>query len=239
MRTAIRPKRHTSFGFLTAAIVVAPWALVAEAEPYAEKRRQKQATFIAIVGHWLPVDDGGLAFKADGEKWNGQTAAGDLGAVGRSLFPSLTESFVANGIAPGAFPLAAFTQVRDFAEGTLRVQFKLVGGPTDQTAGIVFGLQPTGEYMFIRYNTRDGNVAVWEYGNGQRRVARHGEAHVQLPLDAWHELTVTVSGTKVTGAVSGTSLNVEHTLDKPLTGRVGVWTKRDAISVFKGFQATR
>jgi len=220
-------------------LLVAPWSAIADG-PAEEKRRQ-QAALIGVIGHWLPVEDEGAAFKVDGEKWNGQTATAHLETVGRSLFPNLAAhaaSFIKNGVAPGAFPLAVWSPAANFTRGTVRVQFKLIGGASDQTAGIVFGLQPTGEYYFVRYNTKDGNVAVWQYAGGERSLVHHGTLKAQLPLNTWHELVVTVAGTTVTGAISGSALTVEHTLDKPVTGRVGLWTKRDAITSFKGYRVT-
>lgn len=231
-----RSIRRSCTGLL---LVAAPWSAIADG-PVEEKRRQQQAALIGVIGHWLPVDDGGPAFKVDAGKWSGQTASGHLETMRRSLFPNQAAhaSFITNGAAPGAFPLAVWSPAADFTRGTLRVQFKLIGGASDQTAGIVFGLQPTGEYYFVRYNTKDGNVAVWQYAGGERTLVHHGTTKAQLPLNTWHELVVTVVGTKVTGAISGSALTVEHTLDKPVTGRVGLWTKRDAITSFKGYRVT-
>ena len=53
-----------------------------------------------------------------------------------------------------------------------------------------------------------------------------------------HELVVRVTGTRVTGTVND-SVTVEHTLDKPLTGHVGVWAKRDAVTLFRNFQVNK
>jgi hypothetical protein len=220
-----------------AAAFVAPWGFIAES--WAEEKRAKQtAGLIGLVGHWSAVTDGGPALKADGEAWTGQTERSRLEPVARKLFPQLSDTFLVNGTAPGAFPLATHAEVADFSGGTIRVQFKLVGGRSDQTAGIVVGLGPSGEYMFLRYNTRDGNVAMWGYAGGERRVIAHGEQHAQLPLNQWHELAVTVSGLKITGVVND-SLRVDHTLAEPLKGRVGLWTKRDAVTVFRNFRVTR
>jgi hypothetical protein len=199
----------------------------------------QQAGLVGIIGRWVPVNDQGPALKADGAAWNGETSAADLEAAGRSLFLHIERSFVTHGVAPGAFPLAVYRAVRDFTNGAIRVQFKIVGGASDQNAGIVFGLQPTGEYLFARYNTKDGNVAIWEYRGGERRVIVHGEAHKQLPMNAWHELVVTVAGNRVSASVTGQSLTVQHVLDRPLTGRVGVWVKRDAVTVFRDFRVTQ
>ena len=109
----------------------------------------------------------------------------------RTLFGDKSAGFVTALAAPGAFPLAVARDVKDFPAGTLEVSFKLVSGATDQTAGIVFGLQPNGSYIYARYNTKDGNVAVWKFENGERTVLQHGEVHQQLSLNQWHTLQVT------------------------------------------------
>jgi hypothetical protein len=124
--------------------------------------------------------------------------------------------------------------VTAFSHGVLRVQFKLLGGESDQTAGIAFGITPAAEYYYARYNTKDGNVALWQFVNGDRKRILDGADHLQLPLGTWHELKVDVRGAKVIATV-GDKLRLEHTLPGPISGRVGFWTKRDSISAFKSF----
>jgi hypothetical protein len=193
---------------------------------------------VGVVGHWTSIDDEGPAFKGDGGRWSGQTSRAELGRVRGVLFPVLSESFVASATASGAFPLAVYRDATNFTQGTVRTRFKLIGGTDDRNAGIVVGLDTSGAYFFVRYNTKDGNVAVWRYAGGERQVLAHGEAHEQLAPGAWHELVVTVGGGKVKGEVSGRGLTVEYTLDRPLNGRVGLWTKRDAVTAFKDFRVS-
>jgi hypothetical protein len=130
------------------------------------------------------------------------------------------------------FPLALFDEPKHFANGTVRVQFRLVGGKDDYTAGLVFGHQPGGTYFFVRYNTKDGNVALWRMDGPTRTVVKHGDEHAQLELGAWHDLQLTVDGRRVRASVNGT-LHVEHELDQPVAGRLGLWTKPDASSAFR------
>ena len=177
--------------------------------------QQNAPALQGVVGPWTAIVDDGPAIKVDGETWNAAEA--------------------------GPFPIAAWSGTSSFTTGTLRVRFKMIGGKSDQNGGIVFGLQPSGDYYFVRYNTRDGNVAVWEFANGARSVLAHGEAHRQLPMNEWHELVVVVSegGRTIAGSVAGQGLTVEHRLTKPASGRVGVWTKRDAVTAFRDFRATQ
>jgi hypothetical protein len=139
---------------------------------------------------------------------------------------------------PGAFTIAVARSVKDFRDGQISVRFKLVAGATDQTAGIVFNLKPDGSYTYARYNTKDGNVAIWKFENGARTVLTHGEAHEQLPLNTWQTLTVSVKGPDVAASAHGGKLTVKHTLPAPVSGRVGVWTKNDSVTSFRDYMVT-
>lgn len=165
-----------------------------------------------LVGHWeTRSDNGETIVVADARKWK-------------------TEP----GTTP--FPIAAVRGVTTFSEGVLSVKFKLVGGESDQIAGLVFGLASDGTYYYARYNTKDGNVALWQFVNGDRQRIVEGTEHAQLPLNTWHDLTVEVRGPTVTATVND-KLRLTHTLPAPVSGRVGFYTKRDSITEFKAFSA--
>lgn len=205
-----------------------------------EETRQDSAGLVAVVGHWTDTTAGAPASVANGERWSGSTAPDELRRTSDRLFGSTSAKFLANGAAAGAFPHAVLASAGEFRNGTLRVQFNLIGGKSDQIAGILFGLGPAGEYHYIRYNTKDGNVAVWKFADGERTVLKHGEVHKQIPLGTWHELVVEVRGRQVRGYIAGdTTISVAHTLDVELVGRVGVWAKRDAITAFRSFSVKR
>lgn len=150
----------------------------------------------------------------------------------KTVFPENAAAFAAALAAPGAFPLAVVRDVKQFANGRIQLQFKLIDGQTDQSAGIVFGLQSDGSYKFARYNTKDGNVAIWKFESGTRTVLQHGDLHEQLPLKVWHTLTLTVTGPIVVATANDT-LSVRHAFDAPVTGRIGVWTKADSVTAFR------
>lgn len=194
---------------------------------------------VGVIGHWTASDDGGPVLTVDGTKWSGQTPASQLAESSERLFGTVNESFVTSGSAATAFPLAVAPGVPHFTGGTLRVEFKLISGAGDHTAGLVFGLAPSGEYHFVRYNTKDGNLAIWGFANGQRRVIAHGTGHGQLALGAWHRLEVTISGRDVMARVTGhPEINLTHRLETEPSGRIGLWTKREAVTSFRAFQVT-
>jgi hypothetical protein len=164
-----------------------------------------------LVGHWesAAAENGQPVILADARKW--QTTKAEV-----------------------PFPLAAVRGVKDFRDGVLTVKFKMIGGESDQIAGLAFGISPAAEYYYARYNTKDGNVALWRYEDGARKRIFDGTEHLQLPLNTWHELRVEVRGTKVVATVND-KLRIEHTLPAPVTGRVGFYTKRDSVTAFTGF----
>jgi hypothetical protein len=167
-----------------------------------------------IIGHWeSAVENGEAVVLADARKWKTEQAA-------------------------TPFPIAAVRGVDDFRDGVLTVKFKLVAGESDQIAGLVFGLTPANEYFYARYNTKDGNVALWQFANGDRQRIVEGHEHLQLPLGAWHDLRVEVRGTTVRASVND-KLHVEHTLAAPVSGRVGFYTKRDSVTAFRAFTLSK
>jgi hypothetical protein len=174
-----------------------------------------QGTTLAIdplIGHWeTRTEAGETIVVADARKWKTEPAA-------------------------TPFPVAAVRGVTAFTDGVLSVKFKMVGGESDQIAGLVFGLQPDGTYYYARYNTKDGNVALWQFVNGDRKRIAEGKEHLQLPLNAWHDLRVEVRGPTVTASVND-KLRLQYTLPAPVSGRVGFYTKRDSITEFKSFSA--
>ncbi|MEX2270596.1 MAG: hypothetical protein WD690_03955 [Vicinamibacterales bacterium] len=133
------------------------------------------------------------------------------------------------------YPLALFRQPENFSGGTVWIDFKLVDGGDDYSAGLVFGHRGT-SYYYVRYNTKDGNVALWRMDGPKRTVIKHGEDHAQLPKGEWHRLQLRVDGTKV--RVSVRHLVMEHELDQPISGPLGLWTKPDATTSFRNLQVS-
>ncbi len=50
----------------------------------------------------------------------------------------------------------------------------------------------------------------------------------------WHDLKLIVQGHNLEGYLNGKRV-LEHTLDQPVGGRVGIWTKADRVCLFDAF----
>jgi hypothetical protein len=196
-------------------------------------RQAFEHPFVPLVGLWRAgSEDGRATITVDGTV--PAPKPDEDGA--RKVFGDRAAAFVKTMSAPGVFPLAAARDVARFTAGRLGVEFKILAGASDQTAGIVFNLRPDGTYQYARYNTKDGNVAIWKFENGTRTVLAHGELHEQLPFAVWHRLVVEVEGRQVTAVVND-KLRVTHALDRDVDGRVGLWTKVDSVTAFRNFTA--
>lgn len=193
---------------------------------------------VGVVGQWIEEKDGAdAAVRVNGVPGT-VPAAAEIEKSAATLFGKLDPAFAANAGSANAFSLGVLSNVPRFTEGTFRARFKLVSGGSDQTAGLVFDLEPSGEYLYARYNTKDGNLALWRYAKGNREVIAHGEQHLQLRLDTWHELAVTIAGTRLTVDANNGALRFEHPLPEPVDGRIGFWTKRDSVTLFKDVRVT-
>ena len=161
------------------------------------------------------------------------------------------------------YPVAILTGVRDFAEGTVSVKFKTVAGDADRCSGILFNVKANGDWLAVRYNDTENNVALWEFHHGIRMPVKFsGGEKFMLDRAAWHELTLAVEGAQVKATLDG-RLALEHTLGSPpgpgrqgaapppdlfpennavlrppVGGRIGLWSKTDSTSYFKDYVVT-
>ena len=222
------------------------------------------ATFEPMVGTWLVVQDGGeKAIMVDGRPW---VASKDnptklLIESARKLYGTSNEELMDNAKQFAYFPVAVLRSVDTFSNGTISVEFKTISGDADRASGILFNVKPNGDWLAVRYNDTENNVALWEFHNGIRRNVRFSDrAHKFTPDRAsWHELKLTIDGAKLEtfldgelalaytlGATPGPGRNNappnpdlipanNAVLRPPVQGKIGLWAKTDTTSYFKDY----
>ncbi|HRH85569.1 MAG TPA: hypothetical protein PLO41_01865 [Rubrivivax sp.] len=224
---------------LLAAALAAPLATPAHAAPAtqgfdAETVGAEPKSFAAAVGNWFIVDDGGnKRLSVNGSQWaRGQTSAG-LADKARALYGERYAEFLDNVQAYAYFPVAVMKDVADFKEGTITLRFKGVAGRIDQAAGILFNVQPNGDYLTLRANPLEDNLVLWKYVKGKRSSVKWIR-NTPTPSGQWHELKLKVMGRKVLGYLDGKGY-LEHDLPDGVSGRVGLWSKADSVVYFDDF----
>jgi hypothetical protein len=219
--------------------------------------------FEPMVGTWIIAQDGSdRVVMVDGRPW---VASKDnptrlLVEGARRLYGTSNEELMDNAKQFAYYPVALLKGFGSFTNGTISVKFKTVAGDADRCSGITFNVKENGDWLALRYNDTEHNIALWEFHNGLRRPVRFGrpEAFV-LDRTAWHEMKLTVDGAAIRGFIDGQP-GLEWTLGSapgpgrggappgqdlypannpvlrpPVSGRVGLWSKTDSTSYFKDY----
>ena len=193
--------------------------------------------FVVLAGDWTVRAEGAdKVLRVDGTNWKTGTPPRSLPEKAAALFPASAAAFEKRVLAGLQFPFGVVRQVGTFADGELQVGFKLVGGATDQFASLLFGLTDDANHYAFRYNTKDGDTALWKVVDGQRERLHHGGIPVKVALGEWHTLRLRIAGTQLTGWVDDTQA-LTFTLPVPVTGRVGLWSKADSVTDYRNFAA--
>ncbi len=221
-------------------------------------------TFEPIVGTWVVTEDAAeKVIMVDGRPW---VASKDnptklLIESARRLYGTSNEELMDNAKQFAYYPVAVLKSVNSFSNGTISVKFKTMAGDSDRASGILFNVKPNGDWLAVRYNDTENNVALWEFHNGIRRNMRFSDRSKPFMLDrsAWHELQLTIDGASLKTYLDG-ALALEYTLGSapgpgrnntppnpdlfpennpvlrpPVAGKIGLWAKTDSTSLFKDY----
>src|SRR6266436_918991 len=204
-----------------------------------ERPGRESTKFLAVVGNWSIVEDGGKkVLGVDGRSWLRGQAAGGLAETARAIYGSRNEEFIDNVKAWAYFPYAVARDVQDFHDGDISIRFKIVAGQLDQCAGILFNLKPNGDYLTVRFNGMEDNVVLWTFNKGVRKFVKRSSENVPLARNRWHTLQISIHGTNLQASLNGKHL-LDYTLAEPVSGKVGVWAKTDSVSYFDDYTVTK
>lgn len=252
---------------MTAVVALGIVATVAAADIKVDLSQERvgrsPASFTPMVGTWVIAQDGAdKVVMVDGRPWvtSKDNPTRLLIESARKLYGTSNEDLMDNAKQFAYYPVAVLNAVKSFSNGTISMKFKTVGGDADRCSGILFNVKPNGDWLAIRYNDTERNIALWEFHNGiRRRVAGTREDTFPLDRAAWHELSMTVDGAAFTAFVDGKPA-LEYTLGTepgpgrggvapnpdlfpannpvlrpPVSGQVGLWSKTDSTSYFKDY----
>ena len=193
-------------------------------------------TFEPQMGTWVVAQDGpDKVIKVDGEAFKATLSTPDrlLLDTARKLYGTSNEELMDNAKQFTMFPIAVMKNSPVFSNGTISVKFKTVSGNADRASGILFNVKANGDWLCVRYNDTEDNVALWTFhGDGVRRNVKFSdrtkpplldrdEKGTILPTRKWHELKMTVAGADFKTWVDG-ELRLEYTFGTdPVAGRRG------------------
>ena len=130
------------------------------------------------------------------------------------------------------------TNIRD---GLVEVNFKPISGQEDRAGGIVWRARASSNYYVVRANALEDNVVLYKAVNGVRSsldlVGQKGGYGVKttVPANQWHTLRVEFAGARFNVVFNGNPLFTVEGATFPEAGMVGLWSKADSVTVFRGF----
>jgi len=127
------------------------------------------------------------------------------------------------------FPVAV-ADAPQLADLKLSVRGRPLSGVVDQAFGLVFRYRDADNYYIARANVLEDNVRLYHMTRGERQQIASWKGAVAP--GQWHSLSVEARGDHLTVSFDGVVVIDMH--DSTLTGpgRVGVWTKADAVTEF-------
>ena len=120
-----------------------------------------------------------------------------------------------------------------FKDVNIELKFKGVTGNNDQGGGPVWRYIDENNYYVVRANPLENNYRVYKVVKGKRIQMK--SARVTTNTGEWYNLKVTMKGDKIKCYLNG-KLELETT-DSTFkkAGKVGLWTKSDAVTYFDDF----
>jgi 3',5'-cyclic AMP phosphodiesterase CpdA len=112
----------------------------------------------------------------------------------------------------------------------MTAKIKAVSGNEDQGGGLMWRYIDNNNYYLARYNPLENNFRLYRVVKGNRKQLKSESA--DLGSGTWFTITVEMTGNKISCALNGNKMieTTDDTFSKP--GRIGFWTKADAVTYF-------
>ncbi len=117
---------------------------------------------------------------------------------------------------------------------TMEVALRAESGGEDQGGGLFWHARDKKNYMITRWNPLERNLRIYRVENGVRTQI-YGSG-VNVDPKAWHVLRVEVKGSIVRVSLDNVLAIVCSAKPVSTGGRVGLWTKADAVTSFDRFE---
>ena len=115
-----------------------------------------------------------------------------------------------------------------FTDVDVSVRFYPLSGKQDASGGIVFRFTD-GKYYVVRANALEDNFRLYYCDRRRHQLA---SVSVKPPaLGQWHLLRVVMVGDRIQASLNGVVV-LDHRDRRFASGRVGLWTKADAVTAF-------
>jgi len=125
------------------------------------------------------------------------------------------------------------TESSDFE---LMASFLAIDGKADMGGGLIWRAADDRNYYLTRANPLEQNIRIYRVEKGVRHMIKNFN-HI-IDIERWHTLRVSARGCQVQVTYDDTPVFdiCDRTFEK---GKVGLWTKSDAVTYFDDLQLTK
>jgi hypothetical protein len=117
-----------------------------------------------------------------------------------------------------------------FKDFNFTTRFKIIGGAVEQMAGVVFRFQNASNFYVVRASALGRNVRFYKMVDGIRSDPIGPQ--LEISTGVWHTLSVGCVGNQFTFWLDGRLVMPPLQDNTFAIGKVGFWTKSDAVSYF-------
>ena len=193
-------------------------------------------------------DEGKIAYKGEIKLWNFDsveigkmpndfsnqlTGKGDLGkweVIKDDTAPSLSNVIAQTSQEYFGYHFSMTINEKEiFEDFELIVKFKGVKGREDQGGGPVWRYQDNNNYYIARANPLENNYRVYKVVNGNR--IQMDSARLKVASNEWHTIKIIARKDQIQCFYDG-RLYLEVKDNTFQKGKVGLWTKADAVTYF-------
>ena len=124
----------------------------------------------------------------------------------------------------------------------LKVKMKAIKGSMDQGGGFIWRFTDADNYYVVRANPLEDNVVLYKVENGKRTdlplIGKGRTYGVDVPKlgNGWNTLKLTVKDDIFTVFLNGKEIFKVKDNTFKNAGKVGLWTKADAVTYFDDFE---
>ncbi len=119
------------------------------------------------------------------------------------------------------------------ADVVVAVKLRAISGRIDQGGGVVWRARDANNYYIARYNPLEDNFRAYKVVAGER--VQIATTNIAIAHDAWHSMKVTMRGDHIRCFIDGALRLAVKDTTFAAAGRVGLWTKADAVTHFDDF----
>ncbi|MCF7668479.1 MAG: DUF1080 domain-containing protein [Verrucomicrobia bacterium] len=127
------------------------------------------------------------------------------------------------------FPLLVY-EAEEFGDFTYTCKVKIVEGDMERMAGIAFRIRDSRNYYVFRISAAGNTVYFYKFVDGMR--SKPIGKNIEIETDKWYKLTVKCQGNQIRCFLDDEEVIPEMTDTSFLYGKIGFWTKSDAVAYF-------